>query len=81
MPDVDLRAHFVKTKQALLAHADPVFWKDYLDLEAFRALELSENYTRNDYMRVSAILNEVASSLLIHNTIQHAAVGSENCGQ
>ena len=79
MPALDLCEHFLKTKQQLLKHLDQDFWQDYLNFEALKAAELPKDFTRADYTRASALLNEATLCAAIHHVIKNASVWSENC--
>ena len=79
MPALDLCEHFLITKQQLLKHLDQDFWQDYLNFEALKAAELPKDFTRADYTRVSALLNEATLCAAIHHVIKNASVWSENC--
>lgn len=81
MPDLDLRQHFEETKDQVLAMIDREYWKDYLDLEALDSLEIPLEYTREDFIRASSLLDQTALCALIHYVKTNAAVWSENCGE
>ena len=81
MPDLDLHQHFYETKEQILAMIDREYWKDYLDLEALDSLDMPQEYTREDFIRASSLLNQIALCALIHHVKTNAAVWSENCGE
>lgn len=76
-PDLDLYAYFQETKQQLMDHFDREFWKDYLDLDAVEAFSLPENFTRDDFIRTSSILNEITRCCAIQHVAQNAGRWSE----
>lgn len=78
MPAVDLYQHFLETKEQLMKHLDRDFWQQYLDFETLEHITLSREYTRVDYLRASALLNEATQCAAIHHVIKNAAVWSED---
>lgn len=80
MPDLDLYAHYKMTKAQLLGHLDRDYWKDYLNFEELDTYMLPENYTREDYIRASSILNEITICAMIQHAANNASVWSENHG-
>lgn len=81
MPNMDLRQHFHETKDQILAMIDREYWKDYLDLEVLDSLDMPQEYTREDFIRAVALLDQTALCALIHYVKTNAAVWSENCGE
>ena len=80
MPDIDLFEHFIMTKSQLLNHLDREYWKDYLNFDEVDAYMLPKTCTRDDYIRASAVLNELTICAVIHHTAKNASVWSENHG-
>lgn len=58
-PDIDLRAHFLDTKKRLLKYIDREYWSEYLDIDTIEKTELSENYTRMEYINASSMLEDI----------------------
>lgn len=81
MPDLDLRKHFQETRRQLLERMDREYWEKYLNLEILESMEIPQDYTRDDYLRASAVLDQAALCALIHHVKINAAVWSENCGE
>lgn len=80
IPELDLYTHFLDTKRQLLQFLDREYWKDYLNFEELDRVELPRNFTRTDYIRASALLNEATQCAAIHHVIKNASVWSENSG-
>lgn len=72
VPDIDLYAHFQETRDALLNRLDPELWKDYLDLDAIRKLNLPKDFTRRDFVLASAILEDIIQCCAIEHTAKNA---------
>lgn len=72
-PDLDLRAHFLESKKQFLKHFNKEYWKDYLNIEEIENLTLEENYTHDDYHKVSSEFNELMLCCAIQNMAERAA--------
>ena len=81
MPDLDLYQVFLRDRDSVVNHLDPEEWKDYLDLDILKIIEIPRNYTREDYIRASAILNQATLCAVIQHVKKNASVWSENCGE
>ncbi len=73
VPDIDLKQHFLDTRDALLARLDPGYWKDYLDLDHIRCQTLPDPYTRADYVRASALLEDIILCCATEHVARNAA--------
>lgn len=76
-PDLDLYEHFIESKKQLMNHFNPEYWKEYLNIEEIQALTLPENYTRDDFIRISSLLNEITLCCMIQNVAEKAAEWGE----
>ena len=81
MPDLDLYQVFLRDRDSVVNHLNPEEWKDYLDLDVLKIIEIPRNYTREDYIRASAILNQATLCAVIQHVKKNASVWSENCGE
>lgn len=77
IPDVDLTAHFLESKKQLMAYFDEDYWKEYLNIDAVKAFTLPPDYTRDGYIKISALLNDITLCCVIHNLAERAAEWSE----
>lgn len=56
----------------MLNRLDPELWKDYLDLDAIRKLNLPKDFTRRDFVLASAILEDIIQCCAIEHTAKNA---------
>lgn len=78
MPELDLAVHFLETKAQLLGHLDRTFWEPYLNFDALERITLPQPYSRMDYIRASALLNEATLCAAIHHVIKNASAWRGN---
>ena len=78
MPELDLAVHFLETKTQLLSHLDKSFWEPYLNFDALEQISLPQAYSRTDYIRASALLNEATLCAAIHHVIKNASSWRES---
>ena len=81
MPDLDLYQIFLRDRDSVVNHLDPEIWKEYLNLDVLKNMEIPRNYTRDDYIRASSILNQATLCAVIQHVKVNASVWSENCGE
>lgn len=65
---VDVRGHVLESIELVQKHLDREYWAAYLDFDAIEGLTLSEEYTMDEFDRVSSVLNELLYCAMLQRT-------------